>query len=462
MAKTNLKATVTPAYTAEGAQAYSHADAIMQLRRAVLACLLWEDAFYESGVSIAERIKTLVAQVPQAVVSQLAIDARSKFNLRHVPLLLVREMARGKGNLIGRTLSEVIQRADELSEFLSLYWTDKRQPLSKQVKVGLAHAFQKFSAYNLAKYRGDDKAVKLKDVLFLCHAKPKDDAQALVWKKLIDGSLQSADTWEVSLSAGKDKKETFERLIREGKLGYLALLRNLRNMESAGCDPALINNAILARAGGAERVLPFRFIAAAKAAPHFEPALDQSLVANLAQMLKLPGKTICIIDVSGSMYGGNLSKKSDMSRAHAACALGAIVREVCEEYRIYATAGSDAMRVHKTAEVPARRGMALVDAIYGLCHPLGGGGIFLNQVIKFVKEREKTADRIIVITDEQDCAIDAGDSPLKAEPFGKTNYMINVSTEKNGIGYQPRWTHIDGFSEAIMTYIRESESANQN
>ena len=461
--KTNLKATVPKVYTAPGAEAYPHADAAMQLRRAVLACLLWEDAFYESGVKIAERIKDLVKQVPQEIVAQLAIDARSKFNLRHIPLLLVREMARGKGNIIGRTLSEVIQRADELSEFLSLYWADgKDQSISKQVKLGLAHAFTKFSAYSFAKYRGDDKAVKLKDVLFLCHAKPKDEAQALVWKKLIDGSLQPADTWEVSLSAGKDKKETFERLIAENKLGYLALLRNLRNMEAAGCDKALVDDAILARQGGADRVLPFRFIAAAKAAPHFEPALDQALVANLSQMPKLRGKTICIIDVSGSMYGGALSRKSDMTRAHAACALGAIVREVCEEPRIYATAGSDTQHIHKTVEVPARRGMALVDAIYGMTTPLGGGGIFLNQVIKFVKEREKTADRIIVITDEQDCAIDAGDSPLKAEPFGKTNYMLNVSTERNGIGYQPRWTHIDGFSEAVITYIRESESANQS
>jgi len=66
------------------------------------------------------------------------------------------------------------------------------------------------------------------------------------------------------------------------------------------------------------------------------------------------------------------------------------------------------------------------------------------------------ADRVIVITDEQDCDTDDTRSPLKANTFGKQNYLINVSVEKNGIGYD-KWVHIDGWSEAVVSFIQEYE-----
>jgi hypothetical protein len=145
-----------------------------------------------------------------------------------------------------------------------------------------------------------------------------------------------------------------------------------------------------------------------------------------------------------------------MDRALAASALGAIARELCAEPVVYATAGNDHTRVHKTERVPDARGLALVDAIHGLCQPLGGGGIFLKQVIDFLRQREESADRIIVITDEQDCAIAPTDRPALAEPFGRHNYLINVASYRHGIGYGP-WTHIDGWSEAVLEYIRAGE-----
>src|ERR1700759_4552390 len=82
------------------------------LRRSVLACMLWEDEFYESGVTIAERIRTLVPKVEAGKVAALAVEARTKMKLRHVPLLLVREMARlsTHRHLVAETLVRVIQR----------------------------------------------------------------------------------------------------------------------------------------------------------------------------------------------------------------------------------------------------------------------------------------------------------------------------------------------------------------
>lgn len=457
--QTNKKKVKTPVAkkTTHGGAVAVDTSKLNELRRSVLASMLWEDSFYEDGKSHADRITTLANQLDPALVAQVAVEARTQQKLRHVPLRLLSSIVQKASgtNVISTALPRVIQRADELAEFLAMYWADGRKPIAKQVKVGLAEAFKKFDAYQLAKYNREGKSVTLRDVMFMVRPKPVTLEQAETWKQLANGTLASPDTWEVNLSAGANKRDTFERLLKEGKLGYLALLRNLRNMEQAGVSDKLIREAILARKGGADNVLPFRYFAAAKAAPRFEDALDQAMVASLAQVPKLPGKTVVVVDVSGSM-NANLSAKSDMTRLTAACSLAAILREVCEHPVIYATAGNDGTRVHQTALVPARRGIALADAIGKMMYPLGGGGIFLKQVMDYVAAHEHGADRVIVITDEQDCGIGAGQAPAQAQLFAPRNYMLNVATYENGIGYG-KWTHIDGFSENVVRWMVEYE-----
>ncbi len=457
MTKLNVKREII--FTHEGARA-KHINPEQQLRRSVMACMLWEREFYEDGDSIASRITHIIPSVDPGKVASIAIEAREQMNLRHVPLLIVREMARHKSHkgLVGDTLSRVIQRADELSEFLSIYWKDGKQPLSAQIKKGLACAFTKFSEYQLAKYNRDG-VVKLKDVLLLCHAKPKDNDQDALWKRLINGTLKVPDTWEVSLSSGGSKKNHWERLLSENKLGALALLRNLRNFQQAGVDESLVTSALAKTK--VDRVLPFRFLVAAKHAPDFEPSIEEAFFRCCSQQTKLPGKTILIIDVSGSMYESPISNYSQADRAIVACSLAILAREMCEKPYIYATAGNDGLRIHATQKVYPRRGFALSDAVYGLCRPLDGGGIFLKQVMDYVYEKEQTADRIIVITDEQDCGVGSADSPLRANAFGKTNYLINVASARNGIGYD-KWTHIDGWSDSVIRYIQEIERVNHH
>src|SRR5437667_12056317 len=102
-----------------------------------------------------------------------------------------------------------------------------------------------------------NRLVKLRDVPFLCHAKPKDEAQAALWKKLVENTLEPPDTWEVALSTGKDKRENFERLLREGKLGGMAVLRNLRLMLASGVDPKLVRERL---DQGVARALPLPFV----------------------------------------------------------------------------------------------------------------------------------------------------------------------------------------------------------
>lgn len=436
MAQVNVKRSFSHVQTHGGAQAFPHMTPIQAIRRSVLSCLLWEDEFYESGQEIGKRIADLASKVSPQELAALAIEARSTHNLRHVPLVILKALAKHGGKIVGDTIYETIQRADELSEFVSIYWTPEKQKLSKQVKLGLARAFRKFNEYQLAKY-DRAKAVRLRDVLFMVHAKPKDAEQEALWKRLVDNQLQPPDTWEVSLSAGKDKKETFERLIREGQLGYLAVLRNLRNMTQAGVDSSLIRDAILARKG-AQRVLPFRYVAAARACPQMEPALDQALSEAIADLPQFSGKTAVLVDVSGSM-DAPLSAKSDLQRIDAACALASLIPG---DVRMFSFS-------NQVVEVPPRRGMAGVDALKR-SQPHGGTALF--GAIDAVN-REVQYDRLIVITDEQATNAYRGGCP---DPKG-IGYMINVASAKNGVGYG-KWTHLDGFSEGVLRWIHAVEN----
>lgn len=423
-----------------------------RLRRVVLTNLLWEDQAYCSGKEVVNQIQTLIPQVSPERVAAIAEEAKIQQKLRHVPLLIAREMARLEGyrDCVGDVLPTLIQRPDDLSEFLALYWQDGKCPIAKQVKKGLAKAFIKFDAYQLAKWNRDDK-IKLRDVMFMVHPKPNDDAQAAVWKQLVDGTLHTPDTWEVSLSAGKDKKETFERLIQDRKLGALAFLRNLRNMIEAKVDDEIILQGF--KTINPQWLLPTHGLVAARHAPQFTSEIEDLLMRCLANKPKLSGKTIMVVDVSGSM-GQSISSKSELNRLDVATAIAFLVRECCERVLIYATAGSDGASKHATKLIPNQRGFALVDKIRRSQYDVGLGGIFTRQCLAYIKQDTKTADRIIVFSDSQDC-----DRVKKVpQPFGTYNYIIDVSAHERGVNYEGIWTaEISGWSERVIDFIYASE-----
>lgn len=405
----------------------------LQLRRSVMACLLWEKTFYEDGQEIADRIVEVARQLNPAYVADVAIEARTHFNLRHAPLLLLEVISKTGPDVVAQATPQIIQRVDEFGETLAILWRNGRKMIPHQLRKGMRWALQNFDEYQLAKYDRDGP-IKLRDVFRLVRPKPTTEAEGALWQRAVKRQLATPDTWEVELSAGKDKKETFERLIREKKLGYLALLRNLRNMAQAGVDEGLVKEAIVARKGGAHRVLPFRYVAAARAAPQYEPWIDQALCEAIGEQPIMSGKTIVLVDISGSM-DGPLSGRSDMHRVDAAAALASMIHG---DVRVFSF--TDDIR-----EVPPRRGMAGVDAII---KSQSHGGTMLGHSVRHLINNVP-GDRIIVLTDEQ-----AHD--VVPDPVWKHNYMINVGSYQNGVGYG-KWTHIDGFSEAVLRYIHEFE-----
>lgn len=433
-------------------------DSEALLRRATLACLLWEDLAYQDGVSVTENIAGLVPQVNAQKVADLAVECRLDQKLRHVPLFLIKEMCKHNSHraLVADTLAKVIRRPDELCEFLALYWENGKTPLASQVKKGLAAAFAKFDEYQLAKWNKDSKAIKLRDVMRLVHPKPKNQEQAALWGRLLKNELATPDTWEVGLSASatsEAKKDVWERLIEENKLPAFALLKNLRNMESVDVKPSLIRSA-LANAK-VDMILPMNYFSAVKYAPKYVREIESMMLRSCAQFPKLKGHTIIVVDVSGSM-NSPVSSKSEFKRMDAGISMAVLAAEMAESISVYATAGSDGTRVHKTSIVKPSRGFALADEINKLYHQLGGGGIFTRQCLEYIKEKEKEQpDRIIIFSDSQDC-----DNINKIpNPFGKKNYIVDVSSHSRGINYNGIWTsEISGWSENFLRYIAAYEA----
>ncbi|PWK78365.1 TROVE domain-containing protein [Mucilaginibacter oryzae] len=244
------------------------------------------DTFYEKDQTRMGRLQMLIAQCNPVFVGKLAVYARTKMYMRSVPLLLVTELAKlhSGDDLVARVTDAVVGRADEITELLACYQvmnrrtgTKKLNRLSKQMQKGLAMAFNRFDEYQFAKYNRDG-AVKLRDALFLVHPRAKDDLQQLIFNKIVTGNLQTPYTWETELSAlgqlNFDSVEAratafrakWEELIDSGKLGYMALLRNLRNIQDAGVSYAHFKKVCATLADGEQvakaKQFPFRYLAA--------------------------------------------------------------------------------------------------------------------------------------------------------------------------------------------------------
>ena len=462
--KTNVQRTPM-AHTHEGAPSPINSPAA-ELRRSVMSCMLFEGQFYEGGEDHAVRLAKLLKKVTFEEGAAIAIEAREKMKLRHVPLFLTRELLRNHdGRKVGDLVFQVIQRPDEIGELLALYWKENpKAPLKTQLKIGIARALKKFNEYQLAKWDSKD-GIRLRDAMFLSHARPRTHSDDLtpitkglrkswlkdlgttllvgmtndeqLWYKIAQDMLETPDTWETNLSAGANKKEVFTRLIQEKKLGAMALLRNLRGMLEVRVDEDIIRSGLANMS--AERVLPFRFISAARHAPRLEDAIEEAMFKCLAEIPKLGGKTALLIDHSGSMQQP-VSSKSEISRFDAAGALALILRQVCSRCRVFTF--SD-----RCIEVPPRIGFGLLKAVQDVINPVG---TLLGKAVRHVYNVFPECDRLIVVTDEQ-----STDRP--PHPQGR-GYIVNVGDYRQGIAYGP-WVTINGWSEAIVEYIRAYESS---
>ena len=429
---------------------------IQLLRRMVLANLLWEDNFYIDGKSVSDEIKRLIPLCNAEDVYRLAYEARNMQKLRHIPLFIACEMCKYPSHrkLVSKLLPLIITRVDMMMDFLAIYWTDGKKPICNQAKKGLAKCFHNFDEYQFAKY-DRDLSIKLRDVMFLTHPKPNNKEEEELFNRIAERKLKTPETWEVFLSSGADKVQTWTKLITENKLGAMALLRNIRNMRDSGVPKYIINLGISNIRSS--MLLPLDFIKAYENAPEFKNEIEKAMISCYSNLPKLKGKTLFIVDVSGSMVAP-ISYKTKYTRLKAAEAMAILAANQCEKFKLVATAGSDYYRKHSTKEIKnPQKGFGLIDQIDKAKVELGGGGIFTRQCLEWCRENFKGEqfDRIIIFSDSQDC-----DYPEKRvpKPFGKYNYICDVSSEKRGINYEGIWTsEISGFSEHFLTFISVNE-----
>ncbi|KAA6437041.1 TROVE domain-containing protein [Dyadobacter flavalbus] len=294
----------------EGAKAFVM-NPEMQLYTAVVTWSL-NDTFYEKNDERLHRVRALIASCDPLFVARLAVYARHKMYMRSAPLVLLTELARihSGDNLIARTTEKVIARADEITELLACYQLlnertglKKLNRFSKQLQKGLSAAFNRFDEYQFSKYNRNGD-VKLRDALFLVHPKAKDEMQQMLFDKIAGNKLETAYTWETELSAlGQNHfenetsraeafKHKWEELIDSNKVGYMAMLRNLRNILQAGVSYGHLQK-VCEIISSAEKVakakqFPFRYLAAYRelqaemqvTAPHFSDKIKNLLFGN--------------------------------------------------------------------------------------------------------------------------------------------------------------------------------------
>ncbi|HEX9509634.1 MAG TPA: TROVE domain-containing protein [Puia sp.] len=399
----------------------------VELYTAVATAAL-NDKFYTTAEEMLLRLRTLIAKNDPGFVAKLAVYARENMYLRSVPLVLAVELAKqhsGNG-VVGKLVNRVVQRADEITELLAYYSLanerkdiKKLNKLSKQLQKGLAEAFNKFDEYQFAKYNRE-ASVKLKDALFLVHPKAKDEAQQVLFDKIVKDELLAPYTWEVELSALGQKKydslelkqgalrDKWEELIFSNKMGYMAVLRNLRNILEAEVSKEALNKVCdylgNAQAVAKSKQLPFRFLSAYRELKDLKngrvskvlDALEEAVLVSAENIAGYDENTKVVIaaDVSGSMQK-SISERSKVQSYDIGLMLAMLLQSRCENV-ITGMFGD----TWKVVNVPKKNILANVQEFY---RREGEVGYSTNGylVVKDLLQRKKVVDKIMLFTDCQ-------------------------------------------------------------
>jgi len=354
----------------EGHPAYQK-TAAEELYSAVVASFLNGDKFYETEEETMSRIRQLVDELVADNQEQFLIGLtylvrklgnRTAF---HYLSALVGQAVETQPHAVKNMFQFGIERADDLTEIAAAWATtfgkiEKRSKgsaeypfpslrgIPRRVREGLQRAFTKFDAYQLAKYKSASKSVKLRDTVCVCHPNPEiSKAGKESYKQLLDGTIATPETWEAKVSAaGTDvaaKKAAWESLLKEGKMGYMAMLRNLRNFIEAGIDKKLFLPTLTDK----ERVLkskqfPFRFLSAYKAVEEMGgtqqkttlKAIEAAIGHACQNIPEMDGATVVAVDLSGSMTS-RVSQKSTLTMMEIGANFGSMLYERSDEVITY-------------------------------------------------------------------------------------------------------------------------------
>lgn len=441
----------------------------------ILLTSMLSDQYYEKSTETQARLVGLIGKVDPLFAAKAAVFARNEFGLRSISHVAAGEIVtRVKGESWTKDfVNAVVHRVDDMTEILAYVLATHGKPVPNSLKKGLGNAFGKFDAYQLAKYRSEGKALSLVDVANIVHPRPVGrNAKAL--KSLIEGTLKSTGTWESKISAaGKTedkaaaKEEAWTELLKSGKIGYFALLRNLRNIEAQA--PALIpeacallTNEVMVRKS---LVLPFRFVSA------YEHVTSRKLKVAISKAIDLSCKNVpklddslVVCDYSGSMGDGFDSPKGKGSL------LGAVLARACDaDFMIF---GTDAAYVPYN---PLDSTMTLFEqftshnrgSYWNTRATMKGGKIIVGHGTDFesiFKKANRAYKRIFIFSDMQGWAGAWGGAPTKVHAaynrkYDCAPYIYSMDLTGHGDMMFPeeRVAAIPGFSEKIFDLIKVLE-----
>ena len=417
-----------------------------------------EDMYYESASLQMTRVKELVSKVLEsddgvAWLAGFTKWLRADANIRSMSIAIALATAKtmiDQGVTGSRSIvSNVLQRSDEPAEAIGFWYTNYGRKLPQPVKRGIADAAKRlYNERSVFKYDSDSKAIRFADVIQLVHPDPSSLKQSAVFKFALDRRYNDkalptvkVKDWDgkiveftLNVAAEREKVKSLggvelRKLANEGKLteylkssgmtweslssiidggmdakaweaviptmGYMALLRNLRNFLNAGVSTEVLDQ-IAARIADPDEVakskqLPFRFWSAYKETEHsnqFSLAIERAFDASLVNVPALSGRTLILVDMSGSMWG-RMSAKSDLMRCDAAALFGAALAKRADDASLvrFGTE-SEAIKFTKSMSVLKLKDKLTKDS----------GGTDLGKALT---KHYKGHDRVIILTDEQ-------------------------------------------------------------
>lgn len=437
-----------------------------------------QDTFYETAKNRDDRFANLSRKVAVAdpkwfgnFVGWLRNDAF----MRSASIVASAEGAKalldaGKsGKPVRELVAASMARADEPGEFLA-YWTAKYgKNLPQSVKKGVGDGAKRlYNQRSLLKYDTESKGFRFADVIQLTHVKSDDATQndvfqyalnrrfgnteipSSLWtirknkelmelpvgarKTLIGGAggidvqkvlNQAGLTWE-SLSGwlqGPMDKAAWTAIIPS--MGYMALLRNLRNFVEAGVSQEVMNTVLAKLADPAEvaksKQFPFRFLAAYQANKDnlkIAAALEDALQASLVNVPELKGRTLILVDRSGSMFGFGYGQREELDNADKAAIFGTALALRAEN--------ADLVEFGTTSrKVSVRKGDSILTTLKKFSD-LGG-----TNTGAAVQAHFKGHDRVIIVTDEQ---YTWGRTPSEIVPANVPLYTWNLVGYRAGHG----------------------------
>ncbi|WP_432174845.1 TROVE domain-containing protein [Streptomyces sp. Tue6028] len=483
-------------------------DARSELFLLAVANFVSQQTFYETGADRDDRFAALVRDLAVADPSWTAGLLgwlRGEGNLRTASIVGAAEYVKARldagatdGPSNRQVVASVLRRPDEPGELLA-YWTATYgRNVPKPVKRGVADAVRRlYSGKSLLKYDTASKGYRFGDILNLVHAAPDPDKpwQGELFRYALDRrhhpdaavppasdrvlsahralmALPAAErravvtapdgaerlaaagiTWEALAGwlQGPMDKAAWEAVIPS--MGVMALVRNLRNFDEAGVSDEVAEQVAARISDPAEvarsRQFPFRYLAAYRHAPslRWSYPLERALGHSLANVPALPGRTLVLVDRSGSMFYSRMSDRSELNRADAAAIFGTALA--------LRAADADLVEFGTTSgRVKYRRGESVLKVLerFG---DLGG-----TDTSGAVRKHYRKHDRVLIVTDEQAAYSHYGD-PTEQVPADVPVYTWNLAGYRPGHGPsgRPGRHTFGGLSDAAFRMVPLLESA---